>query len=861
MGTGLVIDATPPVLIASQRGTCGLRGTMPTVRVKASNLRCFAMACAALSVVIVEACGGRGAETYVDTSKSRVDSQATSGAVLSGNHASAGVAVLEPVKADTSASAATDVPSDTATTDTLENAPAQQPPPEVEPPPVVLTVLNLDGQPVFGAEVIHDRDGLTLAQRTLTTGADGQVSVPADASVSVSAAGYVRATPRLLAGQQARTVYLLPASTIELRVLHAGTRKPVAGVSVSRGPLEVGVTDASGTLRIDGLAPGRMLLTATGPGVLGTRFAAVGLGESQVLDVAVHRTTAVAGRVTVDGKTCPGGYVSVAIGVEGGSSICPICGGADDTLSTAISSNGSFRIEVPPGLLYAPEVACDDAIVEHPSPLFVVGPPLTGLHFDASRGRAIRGRVVDKNGRGVPNIDVLLGTEELHEDNSTRSVETDANGRFAVAGLIADTYSLKADSAAPVDVYYEGEASVDLEQGDATDVVIEVVGSPWEPYPDDSRQTPEPVTTDVHGTVVDLRGRPIFGAVVVAQGVRRRHQAQNALSTTWVGQPPVRSDVDGRFTLQVVPPDPDDEEPVLVLAFVPGGDVGVWDLEHLDKPVTIRTAPLGSIVGTVRDRFNRPVPHFAIDLERGRARKKFVFAPDGRFEVPGLVEGTSYPLGIHAPLGVTGKSVAIRRGKSTRVGNLKVAGVASTLALTLENLAGQDVAGCDVQTQLIGGRPRPKQTTDDEGWVYFEDVPAGPTWIRVGPCTVAGQYYPAQRQYVAVRAEPNAMQWLRVAAQGTRSPVSLGYEVAPLKPSLDPLAQSLRVTRVRPDSPAAQAGLQVGDVIVGVGKHSVSGRRSYLHEPLTKVAAGMSVKLRLADGRGLELQTDAKTGR
>ncbi len=836
--------------------------------------RRLAMTCAALSVVIVGACGGTEASRkHVDTSKIAVDTQANTGAAVNDNHTTAGVvvhdhlttngpgAIAQPDVSPTGS--AVDTTSDTAAPADAQDThtPPEPSPPAVELPPVALTVLNLDGQPVSGAAVIHDQDGLTLAQRTMTTDSNGLASVPAGASVTVNAAGYIRTTPRLPGGRQAISVYLLPASDMEVRIIDAGTKKPLAGVSVSRGPLEVGVTDATGTVRLDGLAPGRMLLTAKGPGVLGTRFAAVGMGQSQALDFVVHPTTAIAGRVTVDGKTCPGGQVSFAVGVEGGSSVCPICGGSDDTLSTAIGSDGQFRIEVPPGLLYAPEVACEYAIVEYPSPLFVVGPPLEGLHWDASRGRSIRGRVVDKHGRGVPNIEVLLGTEELHEDNSTRSVETDDDGRFEVAGLVADTYFLEAESADPVDIYYKGEVSVDLEEDDASDVVIKVVGSPWESYADDPRQTPEPGTVDVHGKVVDPRGRPVFGAVVVARTVRRRHQALDRLTTTWVEKPPVRSDVDGGFTVKVVPRDPDDEEPFLLLAFVPGGDVGVWDLENLDQPATIRTAPLGSIVGTVRDRFKRPVPHFGVDLEPGRARPKFVFTPNGQFEIPGLVESTSYSLGIHTPLGVTGKNVAVRQGKLTQVGPLKVAGVASTMALTLENLDGQDLAGCDVQTQLVGSRPRPKQTTDDEGWVYFEDVPAGPTWISVGPCTVDGQHYPVQRQYVAVRAEPNAMQWLRVAARATDSPVSLGYTVAPLKPNLDPLAQSLRVTRVRRDSPAAEAGLAVGDVILSVGKHSVAGRSSYLHEPLTKVAAGTNVELHLADGRGLTLRTGEKTGR
>jgi len=102
------------------------------------------------------------------------------------------------------------------------------------------------------------------------------------------------------------------------------------------------------------------------------------------------------------------------------------------------------------------------------------------------------------------------------------------------------------------------------------------------------------------------------------------------------------------------------------------------------------------------------------------------------------------------------------------------------------------------------------------------------------------------------------MQWIEVAARTSEKPGSLGYTVAPEQGNLDPLAQSLRVTTVQPKGPASVAGLKVGDVITGVGGHSVAGRRSYLHDPLTTVAAGTSVELQLADGRKLRLQPTGK---
>jgi carboxyl-terminal processing protease len=70
----------------------------------------------------------------------------------------------------------------------------------------------------------------------------------------------------------------------------------------------------------------------------------------------------------------------------------------------------------------------------------------------------------------------------------------------------------------------------------------------------------------------------------------------------------------------------------------------------------------------------------------------------------------------------------------------------------------------------------------------------------------------------------------------------IGIEVLPEK-------QGLRITEVFPDSPAARAGLQRGDLIVSVGGVSLANRSNSFGSRLIKGRAGTKVKLTVVNGK------------
>jgi C-terminal processing protease CtpA/Prc len=64
----------------------------------------------------------------------------------------------------------------------------------------------------------------------------------------------------------------------------------------------------------------------------------------------------------------------------------------------------------------------------------------------------------------------------------------------------------------------------------------------------------------------------------------------------------------------------------------------------------------------------------------------------------------------------------------------------------------------------------------------------------------------------------------------------------------------IRVKKVEPDGPAAQAGLLVGDIIIVVDGHDVRGSRSYLYKPLVNVPEGRSIVLKLERGETITIE-------
>jgi C-terminal processing protease CtpA/Prc len=84
----------------------------------------------------------------------------------------------------------------------------------------------------------------------------------------------------------------------------------------------------------------------------------------------------------------------------------------------------------------------------------------------------------------------------------------------------------------------------------------------------------------------------------------------------------------------------------------------------------------------------------------------------------------------------------------------------------------------------------------------------------------------------------------------------LGYATKHEEPGADPDHARFDVVLVRPNGPAAKAGLAVGDEIVSVDGYDVVGSYGYLYHALTRVPEGTVLKLGLKSGASADVRAD-----
>jgi S1-C subfamily serine protease len=92
---------------------------------------------------------------------------------------------------------------------------------------------------------------------------------------------------------------------------------------------------------------------------------------------------------------------------------------------------------------------------------------------------------------------------------------------------------------------------------------------------------------------------------------------------------------------------------------------------------------------------------------------------------------------------------------------------------------------------------------------------------------------------------------IRIALQrtaGRERGGDLGFGVGDTPPEQEPEDLPLKVAVIRPGGPASTTELKIGDVIVDVEGHDVTGDNRYLYGTLTRVKEGDSVTLGLEGG-------------
>lgn len=181
------------------------------------------------------------------------------------------------------------------------------------------------------------------------------------------------------------------------------------------------------------------------------------------------------------------------------------------------------------------------------------------------------------------------------------------------------------------------------------------------------------------------------------------------------------------------------------------------------------------------------------------------------------------------------------------------------------DLEGKPVPGLEV---TIGARGTWSTTddedrrnvTDEEGRYEVLNAPTGAVVVSVLPRGWdKGEFewvkMPAVLTADAAVVELAPIRVVRRRVQAGEGTGDLGYSLKEPEPDDDPMTRRLVVAFVRPQGPAAVAGLQVGDEIVSVDGQDVTGPNAYLYWNLLQVPEGTVVTLGLA--RGVQVQVTA----
>ncbi|HEV7573677.1 MAG TPA: carboxypeptidase-like regulatory domain-containing protein [Thermoanaerobaculia bacterium] len=378
-------------------------------------------------------------------------------------------------------------------------------------------VVRPDGTPLSAAIV----DAPTIiAPRTAETNSDGTFTLTGLAAGSAvltahSSDGNLSSPPVTVTAPAKDVTITIPrGARIEGRVLDRTTQQPVTDFSVSlpargprqfagQAPREKTIHADDGSYAIDNVPPGAVNLTARAVGyVTGSRVDINAEDGKTVtgIDIQLDRGATISGHVTSHGAAIAGAEVLQASqrAMPPGPQGLGVTTDADGMYTLDGIAEGERLIEFH-----------KTGFITAQKPVEVKGGKDVQLDAELDPGHELRGRVVDRSGRGVAGANVMAnGAGERRFDNM---ITSDADGSFVVAGLADGKYQVTARK--------EGMVS-----GDASDI--------------DLPQTrPLTLTLDagatITGRVTGVTPEELTQVVVTAVGGTSRNQTYTDASGTF----------------------------------------------------------------------------------------------------------------------------------------------------------------------------------------------------------------------------------------------------------------------------------------------------------------------------------------
>ncbi|MFZ6183277.1 carboxypeptidase regulatory-like domain-containing protein [Nannocystis pusilla] len=478
------------------------------------------------------------------------------------------------------------------------------------------------------------------------------------------------------------------------------------------------------------------------------------------------------------------------------------------------------------------------------------GKDATGIRIEMPATGELQGSVRDPKGQPIGSVKVMA-SDGVHWQSTTAKDD----GSFVFKHMAAGDYRVVAQTS-----WFEGAMRApgtgdDDVQGERVEVrdgkVVTV------------KLVVESASGRISGVVRDEDGGPVADAFVESS-----REPDSATKSAGAGvrqgrwgeffEKPNLTDQDGRFTLERLPTGKH-----TLRAHRKGGGEAIVEHVELGSEVVLTIASPGRMSGTVQVRGGAAPEEFSIaivDEATGYRRHDSFFRTGGAWSVPDLPAG-NYKVSVTAGGGTAETHAAMAAGKDTSGVRIELAPKVSVRG-TVVDTDGKPIAGMQVYVTAPGvwsssGDDEDKRNvTDEQGRYEVSNAPSGKVQVNVYPRSWGSDEFSWTSMPVMLSSDASVTELapIKVARrrvkEGDKSG-ELGIKVKEPEPGADPLARQLVVAYVRPGSPAAAAGVQIGEQITSVDGQDVTGANSYLYQGLTQVLEGTTVTLGLANGKSV----------
>jgi hypothetical protein len=466
-------------------------------------------------------------------------------------------------------------------------------------------------------------------------------------------------------------------------------------------------------------------------------------------------------------------------------------------------------------------------------------------------GRVI-GAVVDEAGQPVARVHVRAAGRRMRWRTGGGGTQTLDDGSFVLEGLSPGSYRITAAR----DGWWGGELRAPgKSDDDAAGETVDVIAGKTARV----RLVVESLGGAIGGTVVDASGAAVTDAFVDAEresdsAAAAAGRAGQRMRWSW-RRTPALTGTDGGFTIDKLA-----RGRYTVRAYRKGGGEAVVEGVAPGATITITIRTPGSIAGTVvRDGGGAPerMTVTARDARTGFERAERFYRTGGAFLLRDLPEG-SFEVAVSSPDGTGAETVELAAGQARAGVRIALAARAQVSGRLVAGDDGRPMPGYMLQVSpLVAGQgfrvgwtgDRPPQSGPD-GRFEVPDAPAGKVQLFAFSLDPGSGYGFVRKTFTLAGGQTLDLGDLRVPklrARFDEQPGDLGFTLKQAPPGTDPAEVPLTVAVVRPGGPAAQAGLQVGDVIVSVDDQDVRND-PFLYGSLVHVPPGETVQLGLARG-------------